>query len=84
MEGEKQSGPALPVLGPALAGYCSSSSGVEVNSAWLPLLPEVACSLSYRWTTEPPALCSGLDPLFPVLCSGAIQMIYFPFFPSFF
>lgn len=30
-------GPALPALGPALAGNCNSSSGGKVSSAWLPL-----------------------------------------------
>ncbi len=28
-------GPALPALGPALAGHCNSSSGGKVSSAWL-------------------------------------------------
>ena len=39
-------GPALPALGPALAGNCNSSSGGTVSSAWLPLAsPE--CLLLY-------------------------------------
>lgn len=41
-------GPALPALGPALAGNCNSSSGGKVSSAWLPLtspkcLPLCSC-----------------------------------------
>lgn len=80
--GGEAEGPALPALGPAQAGNCNSSSGVEVSSAWLSLPPSgfppfksVLCAESPSSPALGRVLCAHTASCLQIRASG-LQLLH--------